>query len=68
MLGGQAGCFPNPLTPAQLCAFLTPLVCPLTLPSISGSDSKESACNVGDLGSVPGLERSPGDTHSSILA
>ena len=25
-----------------------------------GSDSKESACNVGDLGSVPGLGRSPG--------
>ena len=25
------------------------------------SDSKESACNVGDLGSVPGLGRSPGE-------
>ena len=25
-----------------------------------GSDSKESACNVADLGSVPGLGRSPG--------
>ena len=24
-----------------------------------GSDSKESTCNVGDLGSVSGLERSP---------
>ena len=24
------------------------------------SDSKESACNVGNLGSIPGLERSPG--------
>ena len=24
------------------------------------SDSKESACNVGDLGSIPGLGRSPG--------
>ena len=24
-----------------------------------GSDDKESACNVGDLGSVPGLGRSP---------
>ena len=34
-------------------------------------DGKESACNVGDLGSIPGLERSPGGgmaTHSSILA
>ena len=26
-----------------------------------GSDSKESACNVGDLGSIPGLVRSPGE-------
>ena len=25
-----------------------------------GSDSEESTCNVGDLGSIPGLERSPG--------
>ena len=27
----------------------------------SGSDSKESACNAGDLGSIPGLGRSPGE-------
>ena len=27
----------------------------------AGSDSKESACNAGDLGSVPGLGRSPGE-------
>ena len=36
-----------------------------------GSDSKESACDVGDLGSIPGSGRSPGGrmaTHSSILA
>ena len=26
-----------------------------------GSAGKESACNVGDLGSVPGLVRSPGE-------
>ena len=35
------------------------------------SDGKESACNVRDLGSVPGLGRSPGGgmvTHSSIFA
>ena len=35
------------------------------------SAGKESACNVGDLGSVPGLGRSAGegkDTHFSILA
>ena len=36
-----------------------------------GSAGKESACNVGDLGSNPGLGRSPGEgkgTHSSTLA
>ena len=35
------------------------------------ADGKESACNVGDLGSVPGSGRSPGEgdpTHSRILA
>ena len=26
-----------------------------------GSDGKESACDVGDLGSIPGLERSPAE-------
>ena len=36
-----------------------------------GSAGKESTCNVGDLGSIPGLGRSPGEgkaTHSRILA
>ncbi|CAI9174239.1 unnamed protein product [Rangifer tarandus platyrhynchus] len=31
------------------------------------SDVKESACNVGDLGSVPGLGRSPGGGHGNPL-
>ena len=26
-----------------------------------GSDGKESACNAGDLGSIPGLGRFPGE-------
>ena len=30
-----------------------------------GSDGKESACNAGDLGSVPGLGRSPGGVHGN---
>ena len=29
---------------------------------------QESACHVGDLGSIPGLGRSPGEGHDSILA
>ena len=32
-----------------------------------GSDSKESACNVGDLGSIPRLGRSPGGGHGNPL-
>ena len=32
-----------------------------------GSDGKESACNVGDLGSIPGLGRSPGGGHGYSL-
>ena len=32
-----------------------------------GSDSQESTCNVGDLGSIPGLGRSPGEGHGNPL-
>ena len=34
---------------------------------LGGSDSKESACNAGDLGSIPGLRRSPGGGHGNPL-
>ena len=33
----------------------------------SDSDSKESACNAGDLGSTPGLGRSPGEGNGNPL-
>ena len=32
-----------------------------------GSDGKESTCNVRDLGSIPGLGRSPGEGHGNPL-
>ena len=32
-----------------------------------GSDGKESSCNAGDLGSIPGLGRSPGGGHGNLL-
>ena len=32
-----------------------------------GSDGKESSCNVGDLSSIPGLGRSPGEGHGNTL-
>ena len=49
---------------------LFPIRVPLGFPG--GSDGKESACNVGDLGSIPGFGRSPGGgqdmaTPSSII-
>ena len=32
-----------------------------------GSDGKESACNVGDRGSIPRLGRSPGEGNGYLL-
>ena len=32
-----------------------------------GSGSKESACNAGDLGSIPGMGRSRGGRHGNPL-
>ena len=40
---------------------------PVSLSFPDGSDSKESACNVGDLGSTPGMEKSPGGGHGNPL-
>ena len=38
------------------------------LPGFPGSsDGKESVCNVGDLGSIPGLGRFPGEGHGNPL-
>ena len=35
--------------------------CKLVQPSKFGSNDKDSACNSGDLGSIPGLGRFPGE-------
>ena len=35
--------------------------------SFTGSNGEKSACNVGDLGSVPALGRSPGGGHGNPL-
>ena len=34
---------------------------------LGGSDGKEPACNVGDLGSIPGLRRFPGGGNGNPL-
>ena len=47
------------------------LPCNICMGFPGGSDGKESACNEGDLGLIPGLGRFPGESmaiHSSILA
>ena len=38
-----------------------------TLGFPSSSNDKESACTAGDLGLIPGLERSPGGGHGNPL-
>ena len=46
----------------------TPLTSPGELPGLSGgSDGKESTRNVGNLGSAPGLRRSPGEGNGYPL-
>ena len=34
---------------------------------LEGSDGKESACNVGDAGSIPGLGKYPGGGNGNLL-
>ena len=43
--------------------YLILLICELP----GGSDGKASACDAGDLGSIPGLGRSPGEGSGSPL-
>ena len=40
---------------------------PVFLGYPGSSNGKESACNAGDLGLIPGLERSPGGGHGNPL-
>ena len=40
-------------------------LCKLSFPD--SSDGKESACNTGDLGSIPGLGRCPGESNGYPL-
>ena len=40
---------------------------PVYLGFPGGSDGKESACNVGDLGSIPELGQSPGEGNSHLF-
>ena len=44
-----------------------PLLASPTAGFSGGSNSKESACNAGDPGSIPRLRRSPGEEKSYLL-
>ena len=46
---------------SHLYFFVSSLLCLLGFPG--GLAAKESACNAGDLGSIPGLGRSPGEEN-----
>ena len=50
---------------ANLILYLTNTIFPPGLPG--GSAGKESACNSGDLGLIPGLGRSPGGGYGNPL-
>ena len=59
-------------TPVQFLGWEDPLEksrlpTPVFLGFPGGSDGKESACNAGDLGSIPVLGRSPGGRHGNQL-
>ena len=43
------------------------LLTPVSQGFPGSSDGKESTCNAGDLGSIPGLERCPGEANSYPL-
>ena len=75
--GSSSMCLPVPGMSLQLGTWgdqlllgLSSLICKMGLPILSvlsilsDSAGKESACNVGDLGSIPGLGRSPGEGKS----
>ena len=55
-----------PTTLCQLC-FTGIRTSGLSMGFPGGMEGKESACNVGDLGSVPGLGRSPGEENGNPL-
>ena len=49
----------------QISLGLKPVFLPSGFPG--GSAGKESVCNAGDLGSVPGLGKSPGEENGHLL-
>ena len=51
----------------KICRRRARLPTPVFLGFPGGSAGKESACNAGDLGSIPGVGRSPGEGKGSSI-
>ena len=56
-----------PLALGALCGLSSLALVQMLYGFSGGSDSRESACNVGDLGSTPGWGRSPGEGNGYPL-
>ena len=54
-----------PLGQMRTVSYMWPVL--MTKGFLCGSDAKESACNAGDPGSIPGSERSPGEGNGNPL-
>ena len=61
----HASCIPNIM--AIVVALSTLGILQLSMGFPGGSEGKASACNAGDLGSIPGSGRSPGEGNGNTL-
>ena len=60
--------YPRPISMLEYCYRLNCVHTPTPTPDFpGGSDGKQSACNAGDPGSIPGLVRSPGEGDGNPL-
>ena len=57
----------NKVIQLYMCLFFLKIFSHLGYYTVLNSDSKESACNSGDTGSIPGLERSSGEGNGNPL-
>ena len=57
----------EPMSPALQANFLPSENIHILIAVSGGSEDKASACNEGDLGSIPGLGRSPGEGNGNPL-
>ena len=64
MVGIQYGAFP---TKGNILIFIKVANAFALDSAVLGGSGKESACNAGDLGSIPELGRSPGEGNGSSL-